>query len=312
MIDFRSAVMKEDVVLAEGAVIERLRREGGPLDRDVLVSALVLEEEGRRILREIYRSYIDIAEETGLPIVILAPTWNAGPDDCQRAGLDLDLVNRTCVGFMKEIVSEYAALAGRIFVGGLVGSRGDAYRPDEALPRDTARRYHAPQIGILLDSGVDFVMASTLPSVEEGAGMTMAAADAGAPLVISFVAKSDGKVLDGAFLGDAVERIDQLGCDPPLFHMANCIHPANFARAMGRDENAPLRVSGRLVGLQANASTLDPDELDGRDELDADDPVRWAGAMAALRDGYGVKILGGCCGTDERYIGRLARFLAAR
>jgi len=309
MIDFRSAVMKEDAVLAEGAVIERLRRQGGPLDKNILASALVLEEEGRRILREIYRPYIDIAGKAGLPIMILAPTWNAGPDDCERAGLDLALVNRACVEFMRETASEYPALAGRIFVGGLVGSRGDAYRPDEALPRDTARRYHAPQFEVLLESGVDFVMASTLPSVEEAAGITMAAADAGAPLVMSFVAKSDGKVLDGTILGDAVEHIDALGCDPPLFHMANCIHPANFARAMGRDENAPLRASGRLIGLQANASVLAPDELDGREELDADDPVRWAGAMAALKDGYGMKILGGCCGTDERYIGRLAHFL---
>jgi len=309
MIDFRAAVMNEEAVLAEGAVIERLRRQGGPLDEHLLAAAFVLEEEGRAALRKIYRSYIDIAADTGLSIVILAPTWKAGPDACVKAGVDHVLVNRACVELIREIASGYPALARRIFVGGLVGSRGGAYRPDEALPRETARRHHAAQIGILLESGVDFVMASTLPSVEEGAGITMAASDAGAPLVMSFVVKSDGKVLDGTILGDAVECIDTLGCDPPLFHMANCIHPANFARAMGRDENAPLRASGRLIGLQANASVLDPDELDGREELDADDPVRWAGSMAALKDAYGIKILGGCCGTDERYIRRLARFL---
>jgi homocysteine S-methyltransferase len=310
MIDFRAAVMKEEVVLAEGAVIERLRRQGGILDEGLLAASLVLEEAGRAALREIYRSYIDIAEETGLPIMILAPTWKAGPDACEKAGIDHRLVNRACVEFIRGIASEYPALAGRIFVGGLVGSRGDAYRPEEGLPRETARRYHAPQIEALLEGGVDFVMASTLPSVEEAAGITMAASDAGAPLVMSFVARSDGKVLDGTFLGDAVERIDGPGCDPPIFHMTNCVHPANFARAMGRDANAPLRASGRLIGLQANASILDPDELDGREELDADDPVRWAGAMAALKDGYGIKVLGGCCGTDEHYIRRLARFLA--
>jgi len=140
----------------------------------------------------------------------------------------------------------------------------------------------------------------------------MAADGGGVPLVMSYVARSDGKVLDGTFLGEAVERIDGLGCEPPLFHMVNCIHPANFARALGRDENAPLVSSGRLIGLQANASMLAPDELDGREELDADDPIRWAGAMAALRKTYGIKLLGGCCGTDETYLRRLAQFLAAR
>ncbi len=307
---FETAVMNEDVILTEGSVIERLHRRGTRLDEHLLAASLVLEEAGRSILREIYRSYIDVAAETGLPIMILAPTWKAGAGPCGRVGLDMEMLNSACVGFVREIASEYPPLEGRIFIGGLVGSRGDAYRPDEALPRGEARRYHAPQIEVLRDSGVDFVMASTLPSVEEASGIAMAAGDADAPFVMSYVPRSDGRVLDGTFLGEAVERIDGLGCDPPLFHMANCIHPANFARAMGRDENAPLVSSGRLIGLQANASMLDPDELDGREELDADDPVRWAGAMAALRAEFGIKVLGGCCGTDEPYIRRLAQFLA--
>ncbi len=307
---FEAALMREDAILAEGAVIERLRRRGALLDEHLLAASLVLEEEGREILREIYRSYIDVAAETGLSIIILAPTWKAGTGPCGRTGLDMDMVNSACVGFIREIASEYPPLEGRIFIGGLIGSRGDAYRPDEALPSGEARRYHAPQIEALRDGGVDFVMASTLPSVEEASGIALATGDAGAPLVVSYVARSDGRVLDGTFLGEAVERIDSLGCDPPLFHMANCIHPANFARALGRGDNATLATSGRLIGLQANASRLDPEELDGREELDADDPVRWAGAMAALHGEFGIKVLGGCCGTDETYIRRLAQFLA--
>ncbi|MCK4549615.1 MAG: homocysteine S-methyltransferase family protein [Candidatus Krumholzibacteria bacterium] len=309
MRDFAAAVMEEEAILAEGAVIERLRRSGDRLDTHSLATSLVFDDEGKEALREIYRSYLDVAADSGLPIVILAPTWKAGTDMCEKAGLDIDLVSRSCVEFMRETAAEYPALAERIFVGGLVGSRGDAYKPDEAPPRNEARRYHTPQIESLRSSGADFVLASTIPSVEEAAGIAMAASDVGVSLVMSYVIKGDGKVLDGTILGDAVERIDALGCDPPLFHMANCIHPANFARAMGRDGNAPLRASGRLIGLQANASVLDPDELDGREQLDADDPVRWAGAMAALKDGYGIKLLGGCCGTDERYIRRLAGFL---
>lgn len=312
MKDFKAALMKEDSILAEGAVIELLRRRGSLLDEHLLAAPLVLEEEGRQFLGEIYRSYIDVAAEAGLSIVILAPTWKAGTGQCEKAGLDMATVNSACVGFMRELASGYPGMEERIFIGGLVGSRGDAYRPGEALPLGEAERYHAPQIELLRGSGVDFVMASTIPSVEEASGIMMAAAGGGVPLVMSYVARSDGKVLDGTFLGEAVERIDGLGCEPPLFHMVNCIHPANFARALGRDENAPLVSSGRLIGLQANASMLAPDELDGREELDADDPIRWAGAMAALRKAYGIKLLGGCCGTDETYLRRLAQFLAAR
>lgn len=309
MRDLGAAVMEEKAVLAEGAVIERLRRGGILPDGDLLVAPLVLEEEGRKALRVIYRSYLDIAAEYGLPIMILAPTWKAGADLCGKAGIDLGLVNRSCVEFMGDIAAEYPEMAEKIFIGGLVGSRGDSYRPEEALPRIEARRYHAPQVEALRDAGAAFIMASTLPSVEEAAGIAMAASDAGVPLVMSYVPRRDGKVLDGTFLGDAVGQIDGLSCNPPIFHMCNCIHPANFARALGRDANAPLLDSGRLIGLQANASLLDPDELEGRAELDADDPVRWAGAMDSLRTEYGISLLGGCCGTNEAHISRLAQFL---
>lgn len=310
MRDLKTAVMEEKAVLAEGAVIERLRRGGSLLDEHLLVAPLVLEEDGREALRSIYRSYLDIAAGYGLPIMILAPTWKAGAYGCGKAGLDLGLVNRSCVEFMSETAAEYPEMAEKIFIGGLVGSRGDSYRPDEALPRGEARRYHAPQIEALRDAGAAFIMASTLPSVEEAAGITMAASDAGVPLVMSFVSRRDGKVLDGTFLGDAVGQIDNSGCNPPIFHMCNCIHPANFARALGRDANAPLVDSGRLIGLQANASLLDPDELESRPELDTDDPVRWAGAMDSLRTEYGINLLGGCCGTNEAHISRLAQFLS--
>ena len=194
------AVMEEKAVLAEGAVIERLRRSGSLLDEHILAAPLVLEEKGREALRTIYRSYLDVAEQSGLPIVVLAPTWKAGAEGCGRAGFDLDLVNRSCVEFIKETASEYPGMADRIFVGGLIGSRGDAYRPDEALPRNEARRYHAPQVEALLEGGASFILASTLPSVEEAAGIAMAASDAGAGLVMSYVIRDEGRVLDGTFL----------------------------------------------------------------------------------------------------------------
>jgi homocysteine S-methyltransferase len=296
-------------VLAEGSVIERLRRRGALPAGDLPLAALVFDEGGRTALREIYLSYLDVAADAGLPMVVLAPTWKADADGCRRAGLDPDEVSRASVEFMRETAAQYPGLDGRVFVGGLVGSRGDAYRPDEGLPRGTARRFHAPQIEALAGAAPDFIMASTIPSVEEAAGIAMAAAETGSPYVISYVARADGRVLDGTWLREAVERIDGLGCEPPLFHMANCIHPANFARALGRDDNAPLVDSGRLAGLQGNASLLEPHELDGRPEIDADDPVRWAGAMAALHEGFGIRLLGGCCGTDERFIRKLAGFL---
>ncbi|HKJ65950.1 MAG TPA: hypothetical protein VJ969_11145 [Desulfopila sp.] len=61
-----------------------------------------------------------------------------------------------------------------------------------------------------------------------------------------------------------------------------------------------------MIGIQANSSSLDHSELDGSEILHRDDLQHWGESMLRLNHDYGVKILGGCCGTDNSYL----RFLA--
>ena len=63
------AVMEERTILAEGAVIERLRRSGSLLDEHILAAPLVLEEKGREALRTICRSYLD-SSVTVRPVLV--------------------------------------------------------------------------------------------------------------------------------------------------------------------------------------------------------------------------------------------------
>ena len=58
----------------------------------------------------------------------------------------------------------------------------------------------------------------------------------------------------------------------------------------------------RFIGFIANASSLDQTELDGRGEIDVDDVSTWGNQMLALNRRYGVKILGGCCGTGVEHL----------
>jgi homocysteine S-methyltransferase len=41
--------------------------------------------------------------------------------------------------------------------------------------------------------------------------------------------------------------------------------------------------------------------------LDTDEPDAFAKAMTTLHTRFGIKILGGCCGTDERHIEAIAK-----
>jgi homocysteine S-methyltransferase len=66
-------------------------------------------------------------------------------------------------------------------------------------------------------------------------------------------------------------------------------------------------IVARVRGLKANASTLSPKELDKLDHLAATDCQTWARDEIACAREFDLTILGGCCGTDQRYIEALAQ-----
>ena len=65
---------------------------------------------------------------------------------------------------------------------------------------------------------------------------------------------------------------------------------------------------GRIAGLRANASAQSHAELDEAEELDEGDPDALGAGYAALRDVTcpTSRVLGGCCGTDERHVAAVA------
>jgi homocysteine S-methyltransferase len=301
MSSFLQIIENEPVIIAEGAVIERLRRDSGiTLDPHVLNSSLVYDSNGRNHLEKIYRQYIDCAYRKNLPMIILTPTWRANPERILRAGLHSHNVNPDCYHFLHHIRSGYGQYAEKIFIGGLMGCYGDAYKPYEALPAEKARYFHREQAL----AGVDFLIGSTLPAFSEALGMAQAMAETVCPYILSFIIRPDGNLLDGTPLLDAITNIDATVSPPAAGYMVNCVHPAFFRNAIrdqdqGRDQ---VLTRKRIIGLQANTSRRSPEELDGRDELDAEDPVKFGEMMASLHKDFSLKILGGCCGTDERHI----------
>ncbi|WP_375768439.1 homocysteine S-methyltransferase family protein [Archangium gephyra] len=106
-------------------------------------------------------------------------------------------------------------------------------------------------------------------------------------------------------------RIDSLPGARPAAYMVNCVHPSVFREGLSRQLAASPSLRTRVVGLQANTSRLSPEELDGRVELDSEPPDAFAREMARVNAELGTRLLGGCCGTDERHIAALASALTA-
>ncbi|MGQ9799373.1 MAG: hypothetical protein ACUVRG_08775 [Ignavibacterium sp.] len=47
----------------------------------------------KELLESIYREYIDIAESSDLPIMLLTPTWKANKERTKKANIDMKEIN---------------------------------------------------------------------------------------------------------------------------------------------------------------------------------------------------------------------------
>ena len=299
------------VLLAEGSVVERVRR-GAPdrLHPELLTAALVLQPDGRALLESIWRGYLAVARAHPLPIVLLTPTWRANREAVARAGLSGEALSRASVAVLEMLRGEHAAAGGGpVLIAGLLGPAGDAYDPRAALGEHEAAELHAGQARLLAEAGVDLLTAQTLPALSEARGLARAMAGTGRPYLLSFVVRPEGELLDDTPLEDAIETIDRDLRPAPLAYTLNCVHPGPCREALAAVHSRAPRALERVLGLQANGSALPPEALDGATALHSDEPGPWGAAMAALARDFGLRLLGGCCGTDERHIAAIAAHL---
>jgi S-methylmethionine-dependent homocysteine/selenocysteine methylase len=276
----------------------------------LLVNSAFIYEEGKRAaLESICRQYLDIGCEFDLPLLISTPTWRASRERIEAAGYSGVDVNGDNVRFLAALRQRYGEYAEKVVICGLMSCRGDAYSPFNAQAVDEARVFHAWQAGKLAAAGVDFLLAATLPAFSEATGLALALADTGRPYMLSFVVRPEGTLLDGTPLKDAIAAIDAAATPRPLAFLINCTH-VSFARAalMHEANSSPL-VRQRIIGLLANTAALSPEDLNDSSTLVEEDPGTFGTSVAGLYREMGFKILGGCCGTDERHIRSLAEQL---
>jgi S-methylmethionine-dependent homocysteine/selenocysteine methylase len=295
--DFSETIANTDFILAEAAVIEALRRSGAAALHPRLENALLIyDDAGRTALTGVYRDYVSIARQAGVPILICTPTWRANPERISAAGTTRD-VNGDAVAFLKQLRNQWMDRPSPLFIGGLVGCKNDCYKPGEGLSTDAAKIFHLAQVHQLANAGLDFLLAATLPAVDEACGIALAMQTTGIPYIISFVINRGGRILDGQSLEQAFKKIDTVCNRPPLGYMINCAYPS-FLQA----HKQPRKVLARLIGFQANASSCNHAELDGSERLQADAVDDWGNRMILLNQCHGIKILGGCCGTGPAHL----------
>lgn len=271
---------------------------------------LLRTQEGCDAIRDYYRPYARLAAETGKGFILDSPTWRASRDWGDKLGYSaqaLAQVNRDAIALLAGLRDELETPRAPVVIAGDVGPRGDGYDPSHRMSADEARAYHAEQIDVLAATGADMIAVLTMNYVEEALGVTLAAREAGIPAAISFTVETDGRLPTGQPLGEAIEQVDAETGNAPAYFMINCAHPTHFAATVA----AGGRWTERVLGLRANASCMSHEELDNAEELDDGDPAELG---RQYRDMQGhlpnLAVFGGCCGTDHRHIGEIARAVA--
>lgn len=270
---------------------------------------LLKEEQGYQTLRNYYRRYLQIAKECGMNFILESPTWRANPDWIEKIGYEasaLSAVNTKAVHLLEELKEEYKNDIPHIILSGCIGPRGDGYTPESLMTAEEAEHYHAAQIKVFSQTSVDMISAITMNYVEEAMGIARAAAAVHLPVVISFTVETNGKLVTGMSLKEAIKAVDNTVTPPPLYYMINCAHPTHFWEELQAGKNEAW--TKRIKGLRANSSCKSHAELDNSTSLDRRNPGELGHEHKQLKEMlHQLTVFGGCCGTDEEHILAIAK-----
>ena len=261
--------------------------------------------EGQEALLRYNTSFLNEAKTLDAGFLLDTVTWRASAGWGQVLGLTpaaIDQVNRTAVAQAKRLQTDRSGNGQQILINGVIGPHGDAYAPDQMLSAEDAENYHRRQVGVLAASGVDLITAMTLSSHDEAIGIARAAQAVNQPVALSFTVETDGLLISGMTLQEAIYRTDEATNGTPIWYGINCAHPDHFRHVLSGDW------VHRIGSVRANASRLSHAELD--DALQLDD-----GNIEELAQDYkkllqllpGLRVVGGCCGTDLRHLAAIGQ-----
>lgn len=304
--DFETCFNTSSAILMEGALGERLKREFNIMfDDKVAMAGLIYNANSRQAIQNIFEQYVKIAEKYNLPFIATTPTRRANKERVMQSSFNEKIIEDN-VRFLQQIKNNTSI---NMFVGGLMGCKGDAYKTTEVLSIEDAQEFHSWQANLFKDSGVDFLYAGIMPALSEAIGMAKAMENTGLPYIVSFMIRNNGKLMDGTTIHNAILSIDNATVQKPICYMTNCVHPTVLRKALSFSFNETKLVKERFGGIQANTSPLSPEELDDCCDLKSSDSISLACDMMELYQYFTPKIFGGCCGTDNIHMEEIAKRL---
>lgn len=240
----------------------------------------------------VHRAYLNAGSD-----LVISCTFGSTSLNLARHGFDVDPI-----ALNREGAELARACAGEDrYVLGDIGPFGDFLEPLGLAQPEEVRAAFLQQSRGLLSGGVDGLLIETMTALDEALLALEASLEAGAPFVVVSFA------FDAA--GDDFRTMMGLGVDEALSAaLAAGAHAvgANCGKGISVERYGEL---GRRVAaaggtwLKANAGTPIATPDGARYEASPES----MGEMARSAVGFGLKMIGGCCGTQPEHLAEMGR-----
>ena len=173
MTNFERIFTESQILLTEGAIIERLKVEFDA-DIDKYVNHAGLIYSNPKILETLYKQYIDVGQKNNIPIMLMTPTRKVNYESIVKTKhLNMNIIADSCF-FLNEIKNSFGEYSKSILIGGLLGCKGDACSSKNALGTMQSYEFHKTQVASFKNEDIDFLYAGIMPEIYEAIGMAQA------------------------------------------------------------------------------------------------------------------------------------------
>ena len=275
-------------MLLDGATGSNLQKAGMP--RGCCTEQWILDNP--QALTDLQRQYAEAGSR-----VLYAPTFQAQPIALERE----NLADRTEEVNARLVQLTRSAAPGCLVAGNLttLATFTDSFDPENF---DLLVENYSRQIRGLVDGGVDLLAAETLMyPLEAEAILTAAELEGVGTVMYSFTMQPDGALFSGMDASKVLSELEDAGAAAVGFNcVAADLFTAGLVSKLRRRLKGPI-----LCKPNAGIPVIGPDNLPHYPM----EPEEFAGILADCAQ-MGASILGGCCGTDPRFIAAVKHALS--
>lgn len=285
VVDFRELLKERKYVVLDGAMGTMLQARGlklGGIPEEFNIT-------NPEMIKEIHRLYIEAGAD-----IVYTNTFGANGYKLSHSEYSVEEIVKAGVSIAKDVCRQNGEK--RAFAALDIGPIGQMLEPTGSLSFEQAYDYYREEI--IAGSGADVIVFETMTDLLELKAAVLAAKENSTlPVMCTMTFEQNMRTFTGTSIASMAVTLEGLGVDAIG---VNC--------SLGPKELIPVieemsRYTSLPLIVKANAGL--PDPVTNTYDIT---PEEFAEYMLKMAD-YNVKLFGGCCGTDERFISVLSEKL---